>query len=252
MFRSDILLAVPAPYDNAAAVHHAALLGETEATVTMLPWIGDAWIMAALLGSVGLAASVVLLLLGILPRSFELDQPEADLTITTDDAEPAEEPEELPLHPHPRREVGKELLFLGIPLLGFLVGWIVFHDLFTGSPWVLRVLGGVLIGYLVGGGIVWAVRILGTLGFGKEAMGLGDVHLMAAVGAVCGWQIAVIAFFVAPFFGLAYALLAFGAGRLMKREVRVIPYGPHLAVATLVVLAGREWLLTEFMLRFHL
>ena len=47
----------------------------------------------------------------------------------------------------------------------------------------LVVLSGVLLGYLIGGGIVWAVRILGSLAFGKEAMGLGDVHLMAAVGA---------------------------------------------------------------------
>ena len=39
-----------------------------------------------------------------------------------------------------------------------------------------------LTGYLVGGLWIWGMRILGTLGFGKEAMGLGDVHLLAAIG----------------------------------------------------------------------
>ena len=91
-------------------------------------------------------------------------------------------------------------------------------------------------GYLVGGATVWAIRILGTLGFGKEAMGLGDVHLMAAVGAVCGGSTAFLAFFVAPFIGLSYVVVAFGLGRLLRREVRAIPYGPHLAAATLLVM----------------
>jgi leader peptidase (prepilin peptidase)/N-methyltransferase len=39
---------------------------------------------------------------------------------------------------------------------------------------------GALMGYFAGCTVVWATRIVGTLGFGREAMGLGDVHLMGA------------------------------------------------------------------------
>ena len=53
--------------------------------------------------------------------------------------------------------------------------------------------------YLVGGGVVWLVRIAGSLAFGKEAMGLGDVHLMAGVGACLGWIDPTLAVFE-PFF----------------------------------------------------
>ena len=47
---------------------------------------------------------------------------------------------------------------------------------------------GSLFGLLVGVALIWGIRILGTLGFGKEAMGLGDVHILAAVGAVAGLE----------------------------------------------------------------
>ena len=88
-----------------------------------------------------------------------------------------------------------------------------------------------LLGMLVGGAWVWGARIGGTLAFGKEAMGMGDVDLMASVGAVTGWIVPSVAFFVAPFFGLAWAL-----GLLVRRRQRELPYGPWLAVATLVVM----------------
>ena len=61
-----------------------------------------------------------------------------------------------------------------------------------------------VVGLLVGGGLTQggpAVR------FGsdarREAMGLGDVTLMAMIGAFLGWQAAVLTFFLAPFFGLS-------------------------------------------------
>jgi len=85
----------------------------------------------------------------------------------------------------------KELLFVGFPLLGLLAGFHLGYRLDTAAAlgdwpdWVF-VLGGCVLGYFTGAGLVWLTRILGTLAFGKEAMGLGDVHLMAAIGAVLG------------------------------------------------------------------
>ena len=83
----------------------------------------------------------------------------------------------------------------------------------------------------VGCAVVWATRIFGTLAFGKEAMGLGDVHLMGAAGAVIGPAFVVVAFFIAPFFGLAWAGL-----RMLSKETRQIPYGPFLSLGVLVVM----------------
>jgi leader peptidase (prepilin peptidase) / N-methyltransferase len=150
-------------------------------------------------------------------------------------------------YPHARREMFKELAFLGPAALLGLAGWYIAiwaagvqTDPWSGemtasiqAPLWLSVLAGVLIGYLVGGGIVWAVRILGSLGFGKEAMGLGDVHLMAAVGACLGWIDSTLAFFGAAFVGIAWAIL----GRLFSGVLpRAMPYGPFLAIATVLVL----------------
>ena len=107
-------------------------------------------------------------------------------------------------------------------------------------PAFVRVLGGVVFGYLVGGGLVWLTRILGTLGFGKEAMGLGDVHLLAAIGAVLGAKATVIVFFIAPFLGLAYVAVAVGVTRALRGKVRIIPYGPYLALAALLLMLAHD------------
>jgi leader peptidase (prepilin peptidase)/N-methyltransferase len=99
-------------------------------------------------------------------------------------------------------------------------------------PLWLMVLSGVFLGYLVGGGIVWVTRIFGTLGFGKEAMGLGDVHMMAAVGACLGWVDAVLGFFAAAIVGTVYALLGTLFSGVFKRAM---PFGPYLAIGTVLV-----------------
>ena len=100
-------------------------------------------------------------------------------------------------YPHARREMGVELLFLLPVVLGMIVGGLALAGLDGAPPRWIQAVGGSLLGWIVGGGLVWGVRILGTLGFGREAMGLGDVHLMAAVGAVLGWFDPIIIFFVA-------------------------------------------------------
>ncbi len=188
-------------------------------------------------GVVGLTVALLLLHLRLLPRSFD------EVEETLDEAEPADA---FLSHPHPRREVLKECLFVGLPVLGAAVGLALMNvpqDYLPAEnqyPLGLRVLGGVLCGYLVGGGVIWGIRILGTLAFGREAMGLGDVHLLAAIGCVLGAGDAVAVFFIAPFLGLFAAAVQGGLARLWKSRGRVIPYGPYLALAGVGMLAARE------------
>lgn len=232
-------------------------------------------------GTAGLGVALVLLHYGIIPCSFAEEQaPDADplpepstdalgkaggnakanagdkaSKQDTPDKQPPQHgtPEEWLAHPHPRREVLKECVFLAFPLAGALAG------IFTApSPGPLpvssvpapnaamiyhpavHVAAGVVCGYLVGGATVWLTRILGTLGFGKEAMGLGDVHLLAAIGAVIGGVDAIVVFFMAPFIGLGYLLVSAGLSRLLKGQVRVVPYGPYLAAAALITMLFRD------------
>jgi leader peptidase (prepilin peptidase)/N-methyltransferase len=236
-FPAERLAAVAEPFGNAAAVRAAIDAGrEGAAMVANQPWTFGAWTWAGIGGMAGLAIAIVLLRLGVLPQSFA-DDPLAHDQVG---GESDESPEAFLAYPHARREMVKELAFVALPIVGAVVGYLVMQDSAGPMRLWINVLGGVLIGYLVGGGVVWATRILGTLGFGKEAMGLGDVHLMAAVGAVAGWQVAVAAFFIAPFFGLTWAAVSAGASKLLKREVKVIPYGPHLAAAAVLVMVFRE------------
>lgn len=186
-------------------------------------------------------------------------------TAATADASPATAPrtekEELPpdmwiQYPHARREMLKEILFLAPAIILAFIGGSVFQSWLMSRPeppalWVM-VLGGVLQGYIIAGAIVWGVRILGTLGFGKEAMGLGDVHLLAAVGACVGWVDAALAFPLAAVVGLYWVLVSIvrtGGG-----APRAMPFGPYLAAATILVTLckpllerGLNWLLPPLM-----
>jgi leader peptidase (prepilin peptidase)/N-methyltransferase len=149
-----------------------------------------------------------------------------------------EEGETLGEYPHARREMGKELLFLLPILLGGLIGgmltlWIGPE---MGVPRWLMAISASVFGALVGGGLVWGVRILGTLAFGREAMGMGDVHLLVAVGAALGWIDPIKAFFIAPFTALAWVFLSRIVTVFSRKAGRELPYGPHLAFATMLVI----------------
>ncbi|HET6249597.1 MAG TPA: A24 family peptidase [Tepidisphaeraceae bacterium] len=140
-----------------------------------------------------------------------------------------------------RREISKEMLFLLLPMaLAMLCAVLVmrvdsigrrWEDLLR-HQWIAMLLGSAL-GGLAGGFAVWLTRILGSILFGREAMGMGDVDLMVAIGAVLGPGPAIVVFFVlAPFLGLAYSL--FG---LIMRKKHELPYGPYLSLgAALTIL----------------
>lgn len=207
-----------------------------------LPRVGAAVGLAALGGVAGAIALAALLARGVWRRSFH-------------DYESFVRPgETLGDYPHARREALRELWHLGPIAMGLAVGaWIGGWLLAEGAmlPGVVEALAAASLGYLVGGGLVWLVRILGTLAFGREAMGLGDVHLLGAVGAALGWVDAVAVFLIAPFLGIAWALAAgvlsarwmarllgwrWRRLRRLRGMIREMPYGPHLAVAAVLVI----------------
>jgi len=147
---------------------------------------------------------------------------------------------------NPRAEVLREVLFLapaiGLAIAAYMLvapGGALFgpwHDLTSvaaSGRFAAHVNGllAAVFGYMIGGLWIWGIRILGTLGFGKEAMGMGDVHILAAVGAVTGWAVPTVAFFVSPFFALAWAVALW-----LRRGQRELPYGPWLATGSLVVI----------------
>ena len=152
--------------------------------------------------------------------------------------EPTDEDPVWTQYPHVRREMLKEAVFLALPIAGAAFGY-AFAAGAAGSPplWMVA-LGGSAAGVLIGGGVVWVVRVVFSLAFGKEAMGLGDVHMMAGIGAVLGWMDPVIAFFLAPFSGILFTIAAPLLGKVL-RTPRVLPYGPHLALATLVIVYAK-------------
>ena len=88
-----------------------------------------------------------------------------------------------------------------------------------------------LLGLLVGGGAIYLMGILGDFVFKKETMGGGDVKLMGMVGAFIGWKLALLTFFLAPFFGAG-----FGIVEKIRTKDSTIAYGPFLIMGALVSL----------------
>lgn len=112
---------------------------------------------------------------------------------------------------------------------------------YGGAPWLGLLTS--LIGMVVSGGLVWAVRIVGTAALNREAMGFGDVTLMMMVGTFLGWQAGIIIFFLAPFAGLFVGLF-----QLIFRRDDEIPYGPFLCLGALFVMVnwGTVWNRCQF------
>ncbi len=90
---------------------------------------------------------------------------------------------------------------------------------------------GSFLGVVAGGGSMFLLGVIGELIFRKQALGGGDVKLMAMLGAFLGWKLVILTFFLAPILGV-------GVGVFMKIKFRrdVIPYGPYLSLAALVSL----------------
>lgn len=90
-----------------------------------------------------------------------------------------------------------------------------------------------LLGMAFAGGVTWAVRLSATWGLRMEALGFGDVTLMAMIGTYVGWQPSLLIFFIAPLVSIVFVLL-----RWIVTGDAATPYGPYLCAATVLLLVG--------------
>lgn len=99
-----------------------------------------------------------------------------------------------------------------------------------------------VIGIAVGGGMMYLLGVVGKMAFKKEAVGGGDVKLMAMMGAFLGWKLVLFTFFLAPVLGSGVAIYM-----KLKYKAETLPYGPYLALGAMIsVLWGEKILGAAF------
>lgn len=106
------------------------------------------------------------------------------------------------------------------------VGWSPFGGL-TPLGGLTFAAHGAMVAALAG----WVLRIGFTLLFGREALGTGDIFILAAAGAAGGWDIALLGLLLSVAFALAGWLLTL----LLKRSA-ILSFGPWLALGFVAAL----------------
>jgi leader peptidase (prepilin peptidase)/N-methyltransferase len=87
-------------------------------------------------------------------------------------------------------------------------------------PWMQAVLGAG-----IGFSLLWAVAWAGTRLLGQDAMGGGDIKMLAMIGAFLGWQGVLLTLFL----GAALGTVIFLPLKLAGRE-KLVPFGIFLAI----------------------
>lgn len=112
----------------------------------------------------------------------------------------------------------------GTSVMGAAFAWLADHP-------PVGALTGSFLGVVGGAVVVAIVRTLGTLVFRREAMGLGDVKLLAGVGGLLGWKAVPVVFLVAVLVGAVLGIVVY-----LRTRRHDIPFGPYLALGTAVVM----------------
>ena len=89
-----------------------------------------------------------------------------------------------------------------------------------------------LLGMLAGAGIFLIITLLGGFIYGKEAMGLGDVKLMGALGLYFGLSNIIIIALVSFLIGAILSILLLATK--LKKGSEYIPFGPFIVLATFI------------------
>ena len=97
----------------------------------------------------------------------------------------------------------------------------------------------------VAGGALWLIAKVASWLLQKEAMGIGDAKLLAALGAFLGWQSLP---FILAISSLIGTIIGIGILKQRKQKLGVkVPFGPYLALAALLWLLGGAKVVAKYL-----
>jgi leader peptidase (prepilin peptidase)/N-methyltransferase len=118
--------------------------------------------------------------------------------------------------------------------VGFIASW------FLPPGWLSS-----LLGVLAGGGILLGIAEAYRRIRGQEGLGMGDVKMLAMIGAFLGWPLMLLTLVVASFTGsvVGVGLMASGRGDMQA----ALPFGTFLAVGALVAAVAGDPILSWYL-----
>jgi leader peptidase (prepilin peptidase)/N-methyltransferase len=155
---------------------------------------------------------------------------------------------------------------INYPLLGLALLVRVLYPLFIGADyfadlryaplsllhnqpvWLVSLLGAML-GALAGGGSLWLVGEIWKRLRKVEAMGLGDVKMMFAVGALLGWRLTVLTIFLGAFSGAVVGVFLVFKDKNKDMQTQ-IPFGIFLGIGSILALLFGEQMIGWYIRTF--
>ncbi|MBI3292998.1 MAG: prepilin peptidase [Elusimicrobia bacterium] len=126
---------------------------------------------------------------------------------------------------------------ISFTLIGFGVASAGVNPL-LGQTWTER-LGASLLGMAAGGGGLYAVAMLGGIVFRTDALGGGDIKLLAGLGSLLGWSGVVGTVLIASSLGAAIGLMLLMLGKIHRKTA--IPFGPFLSLGAYLSWLFPDW-----------
>jgi leader peptidase (prepilin peptidase)/N-methyltransferase len=115
---------------------------------------------------------------------------------------------------------------------------------FAASFWLPPGWRSALLGLAMGGGVLFAIGEVYYRLRGVEGMGMGDVKMLAMIGAFLGWPLMLLTLILASFAGAIAGGLMMAAGRGSMQEA--LPFGTFLAVGALVAAVAGDPIITWY------
>ena len=82
--------------------------------------------------------------------------------------------------------------------------------------------------------IMYLIRLLGNMAFKKDSMGGGDIKMMTYIALIFGWKLSIVVIFLASFIALPVSIV-----NMYKKNEHMLPFGPYLGIAALILLIGK-------------